>query len=74
MEFLGNPLVTTSLHNDEDDIQQYYIDPTIIYQEYDDVVDLIIDGGLGKLDGSAVIDCTGSEYQILREGTKALET
>lgn len=74
VELLGNPMVSTSLHNDVDDIQHYYIDPTIIYQEYDDKVNLIIDGGLGKLDGSAVIDCTGSEYVILREGTKALET
>lgn len=70
---LGNPIVTTSLHNEEDDIQKYYIDPTVIYEEYDNKVDLIIDGGLGKLDASAIIDCTMGEPLIIREGTKELE-
>lgn len=73
VEELGNPIVTTSLHKDDDDIQQYYIDPSVIYQEYDERVDLIIDGGLGKLDGSAVVDCTSGEPVIVREGTKELE-
>ncbi len=72
-ELLGNPIVTTSLHNDEDDIQQYYIDPGVIYEEYDNQVALIIDGGLGTLDASAVVNCIGTEPEIIREGVKELE-
>ena len=65
---LGNPVATTSLHNEGDEIQEYFTDPYAIYEKYDDTVDLIIDGGYGHLDGSTVIDCTGDEPVVVREG------
>jgi tRNA threonylcarbamoyl adenosine modification protein (Sua5/YciO/YrdC/YwlC family) len=68
VEKLGNPIATTSLHNEEDEIQTYFADPYIIYEKYDEEVDLIIDGGPGNLDASTVIDCTGAEPVIVRQG------
>ncbi|MEQ8338339.1 MAG: L-threonylcarbamoyladenylate synthase [Cyclobacteriaceae bacterium] len=64
---LGNPIVTTSLH-DQDEIKDYPTDPEAIYEEYSKVVDLVIDGGPGQVIPSTVIDCTGSEPLVVREG------
>jgi tRNA threonylcarbamoyl adenosine modification protein (Sua5/YciO/YrdC/YwlC family) len=68
VELLGHPIATTSLHNEEDQILEYYTDPAQIYEQMDDNVDLIIDGGIGKLEGSTVVDCTGTEPVIVRKG------
>jgi tRNA threonylcarbamoyl adenosine modification protein (Sua5/YciO/YrdC/YwlC family) len=65
---LGNPIATTSLHNDEDQILDYFTDPYTIFENYDDKVDLIIDGGAGKLEASTVIDCTDGSPEIIRQG------
>jgi len=70
---LGNPLVTTSLHNDADTILDYYADPYTIYEHFDDTVDLIIDGGYGNLDASTVIDCTSGAPVIVRQGIGKLD-
>lgn len=64
---LGNPVATTSLHNEEDTIQDYFADPYAIYERYEDRVDLIIDGGPGNLDASTVVDCTNG-IEIVRQG------
>lgn len=64
---LGNPITTTSLHNEEDTIQDYFADPYAIYERYEDRVDLIIDGGPGNLDASTVVDCTNG-IEIIRQG------
>lgn len=64
---LGNPVATTSLHNEEDVIQDYFADPSAIYERYEDRVDLIIDGGTGNLDASTVVDCTNG-VEIVRQG------
>ncbi len=64
---LGNPIVTTSLH-DDDEIKDYPTDPELIFQDYGKLVDLVIDGGPGKVIPSTVIDCTGKEPLIIREG------
>ncbi len=68
VEHLGNPLATTSLHNEDDEIINYYIDPYKIYERFDKEIEVIIDGGQGKIEASTVIDCTGSEPLIIREG------
>ena len=68
VERLGNPLATTSLHDIEDEIKDYFIDPYEIYQRYDSKVELIIDGGLGNLEASTIIDCTGNSPEIVRQG------
>jgi len=65
---LGNPIAVTSLHNEDDLIQDYFADPYAIYEKYEDTVDLIIDGGFGQLDGSTVVDCTSGAAEIIRQG------
>jgi tRNA threonylcarbamoyl adenosine modification protein (Sua5/YciO/YrdC/YwlC family) len=64
---LGNPLISTSIH-DEDAILEYSTDPELIHEKYKDIVDLVIDGGLGDNTPSTIIDCTGEEILMTREG------
>jgi len=73
VEQLGNPLATTSLHDDEDEILDYFIDPYEIYERYDDKVDMIIDGGYGNLLASTVVKCTDGNVEIIRQGAGELE-
>jgi len=65
---LGNPIATTSLHNDEDTFLDYFADPNAIFEKYEGSVDMIIDGGYGNLEASTVIDCTGNVAKIVRQG------
>jgi len=64
---LGNPLVSTSLR-DDDEIIEYTTDPELIYERYCDLVDIVIDGGFGGNQPSTVIDCTSDEMEVIREG------
>lgn len=64
---LGNPLVTGSLH-DEDAILEYSTDPDMIFEKWNNLVDAIIDGGFGKNEPSTVVDLTGDEPEIIRQG------
>ena len=64
---LGHPILTTSIH-DEDEIIEYTTDPELIHENFKEKVDLVIDGGYGGNIPSTIIDCTGSEPIILREG------
>jgi tRNA threonylcarbamoyl adenosine modification protein (Sua5/YciO/YrdC/YwlC family) len=73
VESLGNPLATTSLHDVEDEIKDYFVDPYEIYQRYDNKVEMIIDGGYGNLEASTIIDCTGNEPEIIRQGIAEIE-
>jgi tRNA threonylcarbamoyl adenosine modification protein (Sua5/YciO/YrdC/YwlC family) len=70
---LGNPLISTSLHDNSDDILEYFSDPEVIHQQYSNVVDLVIDGGHGNIYPSTVIDCSKGEFEVLREGLGSLE-
>lgn len=63
---LGNPLITTSLK--DDDIVEYPTDPEEIYENFKNLVDVIIDGGYGRNSPSTVIDCTKEPAEIVREG------
>lgn len=65
---LGNPLVTTSLHNNEDELLEYFTDPYQIYERFDGKVSTIIDGGHGNLEASTIIDCTGDAPELIRQG------
>jgi tRNA threonylcarbamoyl adenosine modification protein (Sua5/YciO/YrdC/YwlC family) len=67
VKMLGNPLLTTSIH-DEDEVIEYTTDPELIHEKYGEKVDIVIDGGYGGNIASTVIDCTGEEPVILREG------
>ena len=64
---LGFPIITTSIR-DEDEIIEYSTDPELIYEKFGDVVNAVIDGGYGNNIPSSIIDCTGDEFEILREG------
>lgn len=67
VEELGHPLVTTSVH-DDDEIIEYTTDPELIHERYAQQVDLVIDGGFGKNEASTIIDCTSGEPELVREG------
>jgi len=73
VEALGNPLASTSLHDEEDEIMDYFTDPYEMYQRYDDQVAIIIDGGMGRLDASTIVDCTTGAAVIVRQGIAHLE-
>ncbi len=64
---LGAPLLTTSVH-DDDEVAEYMTDPELIHEKYERRVDLVIDGGYGQNTASTVVDCTGPEMIVLREG------
>lgn len=63
----GSPILTTSVH-DEDEIIEYTTDPELIHEKYNELVDLVIDGGYGQNIASTVVDCTESEPVIVRQG------
>ncbi len=69
---LGNPIMTSSIFTD-DDTTEYITDPELIEEKYGRQVSLVIDGGMGGLVPSTVIDCTEDEPQIIREGVGELE-
>lgn len=64
---LGNPIITTSIH-DDDDVLEYTTDPTLIYEKFINLVDIVIDGGYGNNMPSTVIDCTGDTMEVVRLG------
>lgn len=70
---LGNPLLTMSVHDDDDEILEYSTDPELIAEKYDGRVDLVIDGGYGGLEPSTVVDCTTDEFEIVRQGKGQLK-
>lgn len=72
VRILGNPIVSTSIH-DEDEILEYSTDPELIYEKYGDLVDLVIDGGYGDHVASTVVDLTSGDFEIVREGKGNLE-
>ena len=72
IEALGNPLISTSLHDTSDDILDYFSDPEVIHENYQDKVDLVIDGGFGNIYPSTIIDCSMDEFVVVREGLGSL--
>jgi tRNA threonylcarbamoyl adenosine modification protein (Sua5/YciO/YrdC/YwlC family) len=65
---LGNPLLCTSLKNDTDTTSPYISDPKVIDEKFGDSVNYVVDGGPGGTVPSTVIDCTGDEPVVIREG------
>jgi len=72
VEELGHPVLTTSIR-DEDDLIEYTTDPELIYEKYNSIVEIIIDGGYGDNEASTVVDCTSGEPIILRQGKGILQ-
>jgi len=64
---LGHPIMTTSIH-DEDEVIEYTTDPELIYEKYKDLVDIVIDAGFGGNTPSTILDCTGGDIEVIREG------
>ena len=65
---LDAPIMTATLpHNENEDIE-YCTDPELIDEKFGNIVDLVIDGGIGGIEGSTVVDCTGGEAEIVRQG------
>ena len=71
VQALGNPIITTSLKSDSN-FEEYIADPEAIYEHYKHDVDIIVNGGPGKLEASTIIDCTTDEFSIIREGVGSI--
>ncbi len=64
---LGNPIVSTSIY-DEDEVLEYSTDPELIFEKWQNLVDVVIDGGYGDNQPSTIIDLSESEPVVVREG------
>ncbi|CAM3674774.1 L-threonylcarbamoyladenylate synthase [Mucilaginibacter galii] len=69
---LGNPILSTSI-KDDDDIIEYSTDPELIHEKYENLVDLVIDGGYGGNVASTVVDVTSGDFEVIREGKGDLD-
>jgi tRNA threonylcarbamoyl adenosine modification protein (Sua5/YciO/YrdC/YwlC family) len=69
---LGCPIIATSVH-DEDEIVEYMTEPERIAEKWEHQVDLVIDGGVCGLEVSTILDCTGGEVTLVRQGKGSVE-
>ena len=69
---LGNPIVSTSIH-DEDEILEYTTDPELIFEKWNSKVEMVIDGGFGDNQPSTVIEVHGTEITVIREGKGSID-
>lgn len=69
---LGNPIVSTSIY-DDDEVLEYSTDPELIFEKWQNLVDIVIDGGYGDNQASTVIDLSGFEPVVIREGKGSLD-
>jgi tRNA threonylcarbamoyl adenosine modification protein (Sua5/YciO/YrdC/YwlC family) len=72
VKMLGNPIVSTSIY-DEDEVIEYTTDPELIFEKWQNLVDMVIDGGYGDNIGSTIIDLSGDEPVVVREGKGSLD-
>lgn len=72
IEQLGNPIVSTSIY-DEDEVIEYMTDPELIYEKWNTKVDVVVDGGYGDNVASTIIDLTTGQPILIREGKGSLE-
>ena len=72
VKMLGNPIVSTSIH-DDDEVLEYSTDPELIFEKWQNIVDLVIDGGYGDNLASTIIDLSGFEPVVIREGKGSLD-
>ncbi len=69
---LGNPIISTSIY-DEDAVIEYTTDPELIFEKWQNIIDMVIDGGYGDNHASTVIDLTTDEPQVIREGKGSID-
>ena len=67
---VGNPLLSASLPGE---MVEEYTDPEVIYENFESQVDFVIDGGIGGMTPSTVVDCTTDDWHILRQGLGVFE-
>jgi tRNA threonylcarbamoyl adenosine modification protein (Sua5/YciO/YrdC/YwlC family) len=72
VESLGNPIVTTSIR-DDDEVLEYTTDPELIFEKWGKLVDIVIDGGYGANQASTIIDFTDGYPEVVREGKGSLD-
>jgi len=72
VQILGNPIISTSIY-DDDEIMEYSTDPELIHEKYEDIVDLVIDGGYGDNEPSTIVDCSDGDFTIIRQGKGNLD-
>lgn len=72
VEELGNPIVSTSIY-DEDELLEYTTDPELIYEKWENRVDVVINGGYGGNIASTVVDLSGDEPEVIREGKGTID-
>jgi tRNA threonylcarbamoyl adenosine modification protein (Sua5/YciO/YrdC/YwlC family) len=70
---LGNPIISTSVREDENTLEEYVTDPDLIFEKYRLLVDLVIDGGFGGNVPSTIIDCTNDDFELIRQGAGDIE-
>lgn len=69
---LGNPIITTSIR-DDDEVIEYSTDPELIYEKFKNLVDIVIDGGYGGNVPSTIVDATDDTFEVIREGLGQIE-
>lgn len=67
---LGHPLLSASLPGE---MVEEYTDPELMYENFHKLVDIVIDGGIGGMIPSTVVDCTKDSYEVIREGAGVWE-
>lgn len=65
LDELGHPILSASLPGE---MVEEYTDPEVMYEKFGDTIDFIIDGGIGGMIPSTIVDCTGEEWKITRQG------
>ena len=72
VKYFGNPILTTSVH-DDDEILDYTTDPDAIHNRYEDLVDIVVDGGYGNNKPSTIVDCSDGSFTVVRQGLGNIE-
>lgn len=72
VEELGSPIISTSVISD-DEVLEYITDPELIYENYQNQIDIMVNGGYGENVASTIVDLTNSEIEIIRQGLGQLD-
>lgn len=68
---LGNPVLSTTVKIEDEEIE-YTTDPELIHEKWGEIADIVIDGGIGGIEPSTIVDCTSHEPEITRQGKGVL--
>jgi tRNA A37 threonylcarbamoyladenosine synthetase subunit TsaC/SUA5/YrdC len=72
VRLLENPILSSSV-KDEDELVEYTTDPELIFEKFEDKVDIIVNGGFGHNEASTIVDCSDGEFTIVRQGLGDLD-